>query len=369
VVVSAQGKISLIKNVTIEGEYAESVLTQNSNDINTSPSFSSLGSINGLINTNASTEQFSAYKTTVTYQQKKYSIGANYERVDPGYRTLGGYFFNNDIENYSISPTASLFKGKVNLALNTGLQRNNLAENNANTTKRWIGSLNLSIIATKKLTLSGSYSNFSTFTRGRPNNDPFFTLTDTLDFYQITQNVAGIATYRFGDKDVAKNLLLRYNYNQNTNLAGNLENQSLFGFGISDQEATNIQVHATNASYSINYVPINFSVIINTNYNLTQAFENNITFYGGGVTLQKTLKNKKTTLSAGSLYNLNNENGVLVGNVFNHRLSASYTPEIKNEKLGKVTFSLNGVFLQRLANATTTSINELTIFATINYSF
>ncbi|MCH5597985.1 hypothetical protein [Niabella ginsengisoli] len=82
----------LFKRLTLNGEYGLSVLTKNTHyqgdSLNTSA-----GVFGSLVKTNNPTsEVFHAFRTSLNYVFAQSVIGVNYERIDPGYRTLGGYF-------------------------------------------------------------------------------------------------------------------------------------------------------------------------------------------------------------------------------------------------------------------------------------
>src|SRR5690606_24732767 len=78
------------------------------------------------IKENQSTVTYNAMKFNGTYTFKLFSLGAGYERIDPEYRTLGAYYFNNDLENVTLNASTGLFKKKVTLAGNIGLQHDDL---------------------------------------------------------------------------------------------------------------------------------------------------------------------------------------------------------------------------------------------------
>jgi hypothetical protein len=48
-------------------------------------------------------ESYSAYNGGVNLKLKKGMVGVKYERIDPGYKTLGAYYFNNDLENITLN--------------------------------------------------------------------------------------------------------------------------------------------------------------------------------------------------------------------------------------------------------------------------
>jgi hypothetical protein len=73
---------------------------------------------------NASTSVYHAFKTDLNYEiSQNDKIGLAYQRVDPDYYTLGGYFFTNDFENVTLN---AQHRGKINAMLSTGLQRDDL---------------------------------------------------------------------------------------------------------------------------------------------------------------------------------------------------------------------------------------------------
>ncbi|MFK8046066.1 MAG: hypothetical protein AB8B72_11270 [Crocinitomicaceae bacterium] len=369
-VASLIGKAKIIENMHLTAEYSLSGLTQNTNyelgveeAVNTSI-------FNGLVNANATTDYFNAFKTSLAYKLKIMSFSFNFEHVDPGYKTLGGFFFNNDLRNYTFAPSFTLFKNKLNIGANTGYQINNLAGDKGSTTSRWVGSLNASYAPTKAINIVGSYSNFSTFTRNRPNTDPFYYQpADTLNFYQLTQNAMASIGYRFGESKNKSAVQLMYNYQESYNLSGNILDASAFGINVeNDSEPAN--VHASNLSYTLQFTEKAMGITFAANANYTSFFATQSLFVGPTINFQKSLFEKKSSLSIGSTYNRQINNSLLVGNVFNHRVSFTFAPKIENKKIGKVNLSLNGNLMQRLPTSSSiTKIAEMNVFVNMAYSF
>jgi len=371
VVMSLAGKTTLIKNLTLEGEYAISGLTQSTIDLNDYQASHSMSFINPLIGANSTTDYFEAYKASLSYKLKTASVAFNFEHVDPGYKTLGGYFFNNDLENYTLAPSLSLLKGRLNLAANTGFQRNNLAADKASTTNRWIGSLNVNYVPLQKLAIVGSYSNFSTFTRNRPTTDPFYyQAADTLNFYQLSQNTSAGVTFQTGkkDKDLSGTIQALYNFQESESMSGNIQNASAFGMNVG-VEGVPSYVHAGNLSYSARSKKMKVGVTLATNVNQVEVMDQKTLFIGPTIKFQKKIKDN-FNLSGGSTYNRQYKNALLSNNVFNHRISLSHTVKMKNEKQGRMNLSLNGNWMQKLPTVSSeTKMSELNIFANLNYSF
>lgn len=62
-----------------------------------------------------------AGETSWNYQAPKGGIGVAYKRVDPEYRSMGAYFFQNDIEQFTLTPQIRLDSGRVSITANVGM--------------------------------------------------------------------------------------------------------------------------------------------------------------------------------------------------------------------------------------------------------
>ena len=150
---------NLSSKLSIAIDYGFSILTRDKTALELEQDGNLL---HGLINNNGSTNHYNAVKTSLNYQlNKTNAFRLNYERIDPGYRTLGSLYFQNDLENYTISSSSSFFKNALSLSGNLGVQRNNLNGNALNTAIRFVGNINASMRFNKKLNVNLSYSNFS----------------------------------------------------------------------------------------------------------------------------------------------------------------------------------------------------------------
>lgn len=102
-----------------------------------------------------------AAKTNLNIPLGAVHLNAAYERIAPDYFSMGMYNFINDMENITLSPSISLFTGKVFLAGMAGIQRNNLEGTRSETTKRLINSINATVAPKPEFGLNVSYTNFS----------------------------------------------------------------------------------------------------------------------------------------------------------------------------------------------------------------
>lgn len=120
-----------------------------------------------FLNKNSTTSIYDTFKGQLTYPAGKAPLGLGYERIDPNYRTLGGYYFNNDLENITVNATQNILKDKVSLALNLGLQKNNLDKQKQSQMKYVVSYVTANFRSNEKLNLNVNYSNFQSYTNSR----------------------------------------------------------------------------------------------------------------------------------------------------------------------------------------------------------
>lgn len=367
-VVSVTGKTVLFKLFTFEAEYALSGLTRSLNspaDVNLPPK----NQLPLIFTPNATSQFFSAYKGSVGYHYKLVGVNFNYERVAPDYKTLGAYYFNNDLENFTIAPSLTLLQGKLNLSANTGLQRNNLDNSKLNTTKRWVGSINASYSPNQQWNFNGSYSNFSSYTKQRPQNDPFYRNTlDTLNFYQLTQSANGSVLYNFGKTKNKHSIMLNGTYQVTGQDQGAIADPGMFGIGTANEIPSTV----TNltSGYTIQFTQTKTGINTAINYNKSVMPQVNIVYVGPNLNVSQGFYKNKLKVTAGSTYNQVLTNSNKTNEVFNHRLSANYSPKLPNEKIGKLNFNLSATYIQSLrTTATSRSFNEFTGNVGLSYNF
>ncbi|MBK9285575.1 MAG: hypothetical protein IPM51_14835 [Sphingobacteriaceae bacterium] len=364
-VISLGGKTTLSKNLTLEGEYALSGITRNllsSPELNAYPQ----NKMPLLFSVNATSQFFAAYKGSLGYRLKLFSINFNYERVEPDYKTLGAYYFNNDFENYTIAPNLSLLQGKLNINVNTGLQKNNLKQDKLNTTKRWVGSASVNYAPNMKWNFNAGYSNFTSFTKQRPQEDPFFRNNlDTLNFYQIAQSANFTAMHQFGNNKSKQNIMLNANHMISSQAQGNFNTVPLMQ---SAQEIPAV-VRNLNLSYNNMFIKskLNFSALFNLNEVIAQNTQ--IIYWGPGINIGTSLFSTKMKLSGGSTYNASIANQQNSSALFSHRINLAYSPKISNNKIGKLNFSASVIYLQKQAGPSVKGFNEFTGNFSANYSF
>ena len=354
-VLSLEGSYKVLENLQVNAAYATSGITQ---DLRADELKRGQGNLAGIfLNDRMSTQYFDAFRGGLDYSFDKSTLGIAYERIAPGYETLGAYFFNNDFENITLNTSTVLFDNKLNLTFNIGYQRDDLKNQKESSMNRTVGSLNVTYNASEVLTLTGSYSNFTTFTNAKVNqfeiiNDDNLLDDgyDVLDYKQLSQNANLNINYMLSKReDLQQNLNINYALADVSNAEDGIVrigNASTF--------------HNGNVSYTMG--------LPNRNMNVTSALNGTINTIGiedsttWGPTLNINNKFFDNTLNTnfGASYNTSNS-GITKTNVTNIRASLSY---VLNEKHN---FHFN--LIQLFKHHTTGNRSELTITFGHSYSF
>lgn len=360
-VVSMTGSFMIDKNLELFGEYANTALV---NDLRSTENGAvKKGIASRFLSPNSSMESYSAYNGGVNLKLKKGMVGVRYERIDPGYRTLGAYFFNNDLENITLNSSLTLLKDKLALSANIGRQRDNLDQQKLKQTSRWVGAVNANLKASEKLMIAASYSNFTMFTNKQLNqfdninNNPLMIQQpkDSIDYKQISQNTNININYVLSNtKEKVQNININYSLNEMVNR----ENGMVRRGGLS-------RFHNANINYSLGFPEKKMNIATSFNYTHTYAASQVSNIWGPAVTATKAfLKEDKLKTSIGVSYNHSGSSTANI-NVMNFRLGGNYMPWKKH------SFDLN--FIQMFRNTDqlieNPKVSEMTCTVGYNYSF
>lgn len=157
-----------------------------------------------FVGNKTTTQYHKAFKTSLNYNGKLFTLQLAYERIDPEYKTLGNYFFNNDLENFTAGTSFGMWKNKLQTSVTTGVQRN-ISSLNSNRTSRLVNSINFIASPTPKLGFTFQYSNFTTYSKVSSKYNQLRNI-DSLNFFQINENYTLGLNYSWGGKEVKKSL-------------------------------------------------------------------------------------------------------------------------------------------------------------------
>jgi len=310
-----------------------------------------------------STAYYNAFKANATYQFKWFGLGLGYERIDPGYKTLGAYYFNQDLQNITGNFNATLFKNKITLSGNAGTQHDNLDKSKVATMKRFVGAMNLGFVPSQKWNFSFSYSNFQSFANIQPQIRNITRLTpydnmDTLNFVQISQSMQGSAMHIIrADQELSSTVMVSGSYQQSTEKRG--------GNGASAGPA----FYNANANYGLNFLKTKLSMSIGANTNISGPSDAqtifigpmasaNKGFYEGKLRCGLSVNWNKVLLngqSNSSIWNIGQNNSLTLAKKHQLNLSTSYV-HMKQPSLGQV-------------GTLSRAMNEVTVTLGYGYSF
>lgn len=347
------------KRIQVKAEWAGTAITRDIREADADPEgFNLLANTGPLFQPNVSSAFFKALNGSISYAGTFYSIGASYERVDPGYETHGAYFFNNDLESISLNTSLSLLNKKLNLAFSGGTQRNNIEDTEANTLERFVGSANVGYTPTPKMTFALSYSSFQSFTNVNerffdPNLLSQFENLDTLDYRQVTQSANVNGNFIIGEnKDKRQNVNVNFTFQDTADEQGGEELNS------------GSQFFNLNTAYSYGITPKNLNMTLAFNANVNESPMLSTSTLGPSFSLTKSLLDKKLRSTLSTAYNVSRANGSITNQVFNVRVGGNYTFKEKHN------FNLNIVVLNRRSNAEASSASAFTEgTATLAYSY
>lgn len=282
-----------------------------------------------------SSSYYNAFKSSLDFHQDDFTIGLSYERIDPGYRTLGAYYFNNDLENITVNASAGLFEKKLNVAGSAGLQHDNLEQAKVSTMRRMVGALNLQYSPSPRLNLSASWSSFQTYTFIRSQFESINQLTsydnlDTLNFTQISRNASLSGMYGFRADEHRKQSI---NFNASWQDAADTQGQV--------EQHSGTRFYNISTGYTLMIVPQNLILAASFTTSINEGNLGQTRMLGPTASVSKALFNRKFRATLSSAYNNTYSNGVNLNTVINCRVNGALS--IRN----KHSLNLSAVMVNR----------------------
>lgn len=318
VVMSVQGSVKILKNLVLAGEYASSALTTNSADSFRAVPSAKKEFMSSFIRENISTNYYHAMNTSLMYRIKNTTIGLKYERIDPGYLTLGSYYFNQDIVNYTITG-AQQIGSKLDMNGSFGWQHDNLDKTKSKTNKRKVGDLSLNYIPNENLVFTATYSNFTTFMfinpqYAQPTLQQPYQNFDTLNFSQLSQNAMVMVNAVVATKERTTDAInASFNYFDVVN----------YQEGIA-MELGSSKFYNAMAAYTRRYTKQNIMASLGVNSNYTTGFSDMLMAGPMGSVSAAMLK-KKANASFSTSYMTTLGNTLQPASFLNSRVSFSWS--------------------------------------------
>lgn len=301
----------------------------------------------------ASTSVYHALKSNLSYQHQNFSLGIGYKYIDPEYRTMGAYFFNNDLENITLNLGLKLLRGRLNISSNVGKQRNNLNDTESAQTSSWIMATNISTVLMQKLNVNVIYSNMQNVSRVRPILSKFDTQADSLNLSQVNQNANLSFSYNLQGKKHQQG----FQWNVSYQTANSIRNGLL-----TDNQSTNWN---TVFSYRYSVPKTKFNCTLSMNRNQSTQGKSQTIAWGPTVVINKGwLKEEKLRGTLSSTYNIINQQHKLSNAIYNVRSNMNYKISDKQQ----LSSSLSWIHRSGTSSRPQT-IQEFTWSINYNYTF
>lgn len=306
-VLGFSSRFSFLKHFVVEMDASGSIYTRNLlSDTVQNLKLDKIDFIKKLITLNASTQLLTAAQTSIGYSAPTYELKLRYRRVDPDYKSMGAYYFETDVQNYTAEGMLKLIKGQLQLGGSFGLQNDNILHDKAYRSNRKIGAINASFNK-PAYGIDVRYTNFG-ITQDRGLNP----IIDMLRVARTNHNL---------------NTVLRYNINQETVthgfiLVGNI--QSLVDLNEFTAPNSKSNSKAVNFSYQFGLPKKSFGANANISYTVADVAFGRTVFYGPTLGVTQAVNNGKLGLNASLSYQQQRNNNINAGNIFSANFNGSY---------------------------------------------
>lgn len=334
-----EGSLSLIKDLKLSLEYGLSRMQQD------------------LRSTEVS--YYHALKADVSYSFVGNTLGVGYERIDPGYATLGAYYFNNDYENLTLNYSRSFFDSKLSLALSGGLQRDDLMGQKQEHNKRFVGSAQVGFTPSEALSASVLLSSFQSYRNLKSSFDyinartPYDNL-DTLQFTQLSHSLDADISWRLKQSEAqTQTLSATLSYQEAADRQGRY---------IQPGQLTRFMNLGT--SYSLDLSALDLTLTGGFNVSNNYADRKAVLTLGPSLSLAKRFLKKQLSTGLSLSYNETQEAGHRLAQVYNLRATAGYRFWGKHGLNASVAYQG-----RKLLHAVSSPRSSLTSELSYSYSF
>jgi hypothetical protein len=314
------GNVNVLHSISATFDYGLSTLTENLYSPKMDRKFSAFP----FFTRRESSHQYQAIKSSLNYNSPLGSLGVAYERVEPGYVTLGAYYSNNDFVNYTLNYASSILKNKVTMAGSYGVQKDDISGEKDQKTTRTIENLNVGFNPVDKVNLALYYTNFNNYTHVKSVFDDINTTSpyanlDTLSYTQISESMGGSASITLGDKGKTTHRV---------SLNGVYQKASQEQAGTSTYAGT--KLYTASGGYSLGLASAGFSPSLMVNYSRNNSDTTTSETIGPSLNLRKGFFERSLNVGLMVSYNRSLLNGVFQGENTIIRASATYVVQKKH---------------------------------------
>lgn len=357
-VLGFSSKFTLFKALTWKTDFALSLYTLDTTAQSfEGAEFEQFSFIENFVTPNISSQLLTAGETSLKFKQKHYSLNAKYKRIDPDYKSMGIYYIQSNIEQYTFGSTLMLFKNKWITNGTIGFQHDNLNNKKTMHTGRTIGSCNMAINPSQKFGLNLQYSNFGISQRP---SGLIEDISDTLTIHQISQNISIMPRLSFISQKSTNIFSLHIGFQD-------LKNKNLLNNMSSDMSST-----ITNLTYSYMSLESNLSISPSVFCNKTSIANGELKNFGMSFNLSKPFLENRIQNSLSLSYNKNFFDGLSNGYTFNinETFQLGISKNMKHNLMLNIAWLHNKVEQEMNTElAETRSFSESMVTLSYSYSF
>lgn len=346
-VLGLSSKFTFFRHILFDVDVSGSLYTNNKlSDTIDNLQLEKVAFIRKMITLNTSTQALLAGQTSLGYRGDNYNLLVRYRRVDPDYKSMGAYYFETDVQNYTVEGGLKIWKGQVQLNGTAGVQNDNILKDKTYQSTRKIGSLNLSFNK-PNYGVDLRYSNYG-ITQDRGLNP----IIDTLRIARTNHNFNAMLRYNIPGQTIMHGFVL----------VGNM--QSVVDLNTFTAAQTESNSKTANLSYQLNLIPSAFGLSANINYTVADISFGRTVFFGPTLGLNKQFEKGKYGLNASMSYQQQKNNEKDAGNVLNGNLNGSYRISKRNAANIILTY-----LKSNSKDVTLPSFNELRSSLNFTHSF
>ena len=306
-VLGVDSRWSFLKHFIWDIEVAGSLYTRNQHaDTISTLNLGKVDFIRDMIAINSSSQLLTAGQTSLGYFGQRFNISLQYRRVDPDYKSMGAYYFETDVANYTVQGGVTFFKNQLRLNSSIGFQHDNLLHDKPYESKRTISSFSASY-NTSSFGADLRYSNYGV-TQDRGLNP----VIDTFRVARTNYNVNALLRYTINQDNLSHNLIL----------VGTLQSLSDLNHYTSAQSESNSKT--ANLTYQLNFNKSGFGILATGNYTVADLYLLHTVLYGPTFGLSQLIDQGKIGLNASVSYQLQQNNHKDAGSVINSTINGTY---------------------------------------------
>ncbi|MBR9920975.1 MAG: hypothetical protein GYB31_09060 [Bacteroidetes bacterium] len=149
--------------------------------------------ISSILEPRETSQVFAAAESELKLGVRPFSLSFRYRRIDPDYKSMGAYFFQTDLQSFTVAPTYINKDGSLSLSGSLGWQTDNLYDQKVADSRRIIGSGVLNYQHNATYGITAQYSNYGLSQTPINLNYP-----DTITIAQVSHQALVNPWYRFG---------------------------------------------------------------------------------------------------------------------------------------------------------------------------